>query len=162
MHSQWGLLFNPMILKKIYGGVVLLLFLFYADVCQGQTKPSFLPVAIRAGFSLVRQDAAQIGGSGMGPGGFLGVRFEPRSRVFLIAGLGLYRATDDFLSWETKYTELKPTVELKAGYKLLNLDRIVPYVNVGVQIGNFVTGKKTEDGGMQYHSKINAGYSAGV
>lgn len=148
--------------KRIYGCVILLLFLFVADMCQGQNAPWYKPSAVRAGISLFRQDANQIGGSGMGPGAFLGFQFEPDSRVFLIAGMGLYRATDDFLSWETKYTELKPTVELKAGYKLFYMDRIAPYVNVGVQIGNFVTGEKTKDIGMQYHSKINAGYTAGV
>ena len=150
-----------MISKKKYGSIFLLLLCAYAQPCHSQMKPWYRPAAVRGGFSLVRQDAAQIDGSGVGPGGFIGLRFEPSKRLFLVAGMGLYQALDDFFNWDRRYVDLLPTVELKTGYVLFNMDRIKPYLNVGLQLSHSVMSEMKDDIGIEKHKQMFLGYTAG-
>lgn len=132
-----------------------------AGILFGQATPERRPPSVRYGFTLMRQDAAQIHGSGAGPGSFLGMRFYAWRDMFVTAGVGFYQATDDFMTWENRYAELKPALEAKAGFSLPAMDRIVPYIDAGLMLSYYVLYEKDLELNIETTREVNLGLILG-
>lgn len=126
-----------------------------------QEKSLRHPPSVRYGFTLMRQDAAQIHGTGAGPGSVLGMRFYAWHDMFVFTGVGFYQAMDDFLTWDSRYAELTPAIEIKTGYSLPGLDRVIPYLNAGLMLSYYVLYEENLDLDIETTREVNLGVILG-
>ncbi|OVE78890.1 hypothetical protein BVY01_04200 [bacterium I07] len=114
---------------------------------EGLIQPS------KIGFLLVgtRQDAAQVGGSGLGIGGELYLGYRLNHKWALSAATGIFTATDDIFQSNTMKTVFLPSFEIRAEYMLMQGSFIQPFVHSGFHLHNASTTV------FQPTSKLDAG-----
>lgn len=78
-----------------------------------------------------RQDASQIGGSGLGLGVEVFLRYRLTSRVSLAGATGVFTVTDDILRTENRKTVFLPSLELRGEYDFIRGEWFRPFVYLG-------------------------------
>ena len=113
---------------------------------------------LQAGMNAVRQDAAQIGGSGAGL--FAGIGYRV-SRFRFIANAGGYQATDDFFTWQHQSTLQAPAIDLHAELLLFEQSRLTPMLSAGCFFSRISIQKKGIRGEIDEYDGYQTGVSAG-
>ncbi len=118
-------------MKRIYCLIVLLIFMS-SDAVKASQMNLTRPDAVGGGLVGTRQDAAQIGSKGLGPGIEFFLKYNASPRVFITAGLGINSIYDRILTWENFKTTLLPNLEVKAAYKLSEGSKLLPFIFGGL------------------------------
>jgi len=95
-------------------------------------------------FVATRQDAAQIGGFGAGPGAAFFLQYNFLSREFISISAGYSTVTDDYMKMKNFKTVLVPSVELKFGYSIHKGKKFLPFVYTGIHVFGAMNKIKTE------------------
>ncbi len=117
-------------MKRFYCFIVLLIFMSGSAVKASMNLGR--PDAVGGGLVGTRQDASQIGSSGIGPGIEFFVKYNASPKIFVTAGLGISTIYDKILTWENFKTTLLPDLEVKAAYKLSEGSTILPFLYGGL------------------------------
>ncbi|MCK5148495.1 tetratricopeptide repeat protein [bacterium] len=109
------------------------------------------------GFHLVgtRQDASQMGGSGVGPGAEIFLGYHLNKKLHLAIGAGFMTATDDIFKAKFSKAVLLPSLEARLSYTLSKSNSFRTFIFMGFHVYSEELKYKTASG----WSRTNSGYS---
>ena len=118
-------------MKRIYCLIMLLIFMS-SSMLMGAQMNLTKPDAVGGGLVGTRQDAAQIGSSGIGPGIEFFLKYNASPKIFVTTGLGISTIYDNILTWDNFKMTLLPNLEVKAAYKLSEGSKLLPFIFGGL------------------------------
>jgi len=150
-------------MKKLYYIISYMQFLLGIVVsAEGQSFKITRPDALGVVLVATRQDAAQIGGSGAGPGVTCFLKYYISSGLSISLGTGINYVTDDFMRMDNFKSILFPSMELKVEYDLLSGQKLIPLVYSGIHFFSSVNKLKTLTGTFTKERLFNGGLITGV
>ncbi|MFH1943743.1 MAG: tetratricopeptide repeat protein [bacterium] len=144
---------------KIYRASIWMFAICGWSFLRAQNQEIGRPDAIGCVLVGTRQDAAQVGASGMGLGAELFLQYRIAPKFYISAGAGILTATDDIFRMENQKTVFFPSLEMRVRYDILGGGRFQPFFYSGFQFYNAATTSLLEqqNSGQSYRGSLLAG-----
>jgi len=125
---------------------MLIFFVCFVTPAEAKGLKVTRPDAFGIVFIATRQDAAQIGGCGAGPGFGIFLKYRSSTRLFMKIGTGISTVTDDYMRMQNFKTILFPSVELKIGSHGFKAGKFNPFIYTGLHFFASMDREKTPSG----------------